>query len=1377
MKRAEHIPPQRIHIPAGMDIRELAQSLRRDDWISLLIDHMRDAVWLMDLTLNFVFISPSATKSTGYTLDELLALTPERLLTPESLAIYRASIVPVFAAEACARNEGEISANCELEVLCKDGSPILCDITLALLRDASGVAIGILGMGRDITARAEAERQLSQSQQDYRQLVENINDAIFFLDLNGCITYISPTIQQVVGYTSEECIGLSFQCFIHPDDLTMVQEIYASRLDGQRHQVEFRIIDKNQVTHYVRSSSRPIEKDGRIIGISGALYDITQWKLAEMALHRSEERYRNIIESIDDGYYETDLAGKITFFNDKIPDIYGYPPDEILYRNFRVFTDEESAQTVYTTCHEMFLGKRSSTILDWEITRKDGRKVTIENSISLLRDQDGRPIGFHGIVRDITQSRQALRELHKLSRALEQSPVSVVITDARGAIEYINPKFTTLTGYTFEEVRGQNPRILKSGETNVEEYRRLWEAITQGREWRGEFHNRRKDGTLFWERASISPLFDDSGAITHFLAVKEDITAHKQMEEAQRQIEARYRMLADNIQDVVWVVRDQRFSYVSPSVKDQWGYEPRELLGRHLGDVISSHSYQTIKEQLGEISDSVGPGDFILPFEIEIVRKNGEFLWTEVKISRIDIPGESAPAILGVSRDISLRKVVEDALNSNLNLMQVLTDSIPHPIFHTDLGGRIVGCNKAFETIVGIDKGDMLSRPLNDVVPEDSPLKSIATGLSDQSDCARLEVPAVPYADGSLHDIVFSSTSFTNAMGEPVGLVGVIFDITDQKRHALELQAALDESRKTQQEIAALLETAHAVLESRSFEQAIDHIYHACKSLSKAACGYVTIRQNGQMRHEIVLGDTDFGPDPVWVGEGLSADAVRALIDERGKAVFFNTPSGDSDGIPDGHIPKNILYAPIVVEGRPQGRIVLVNKPGGFTEEDLHLTRALCEFAAIALLNSRTLQALETSEKRFRSVAQTANDAIITFDAEGRVIFWNIMAERMFGYGEAEMLGKDFSIVLSSRNKSANSQVLRRMIQTISQQAGKNMTSIGRTAEMQGLRRDGREFPFEISISVWETDNRRYFTAIIRDITERKRMEDSLHRETDELKKARADLEQAYTELKQTQAQILQREKMASIGQLAAGVAHEINNPMGFISSNLRTLEKYTKRLADFIAMQTDYIKASGDPSALEESRSSLKIDYIVQDIRDLIHESLEGAERVKRIVQDLKSFSRVDQAEFKHADINECLESTINIVWNELKYKATVNRDYGNLPMTKCFPQQLNQVFMNLLVNAAQAIEKQGEITVKTWREDTCLFASISDTGCGIEPEKLNRIFEPFYTTKPVGTGTGLGLSITYDIIKKHGGEIYVQSEVGKGTTFTVRIPIVEDK
>jgi len=295
-------------------------------------------------------------------------------------------------------------------------------------------------------------------------------------------------------------------------------------------------------------------------------------------------------------------------------------------------------------------------------------------------------------------------------------------------------------------------------------------------------------------------------------------------------------------------------------------------------------------------------------------------------------------------------------------------------------------------------------------------------------------------------------------------------------------------------------------------------------------------------------------------------------------------------------------------------------------------------------------------------------------------------------------------------------------------------------------------------------------------------LEQRVTERTADLEASNRKLEKAYAELKAAQSQMLHQEKMASIGQLAAGVAHEINNPIGFMLSNLSTLDKYVERLLEFGRSQEEMSAAlaRGDVTephlALEnltELRKKMKIDLISEDIISLIDESKDGGERVKKIVQNLKSFARLDEVEHQETDLNEGLDRTINIVWNELKYKAELHKQYGDIPKIKCYGGQLNQVFMNILVNAVQAIDGHGVISVRTWHGGGMVYIAIADTGTGMPPEVANRIFEPFYTTKEVGKGTGLGLSISYEIIKKHNGAISVASEVGKGTTFTIAIPV----
>lgn len=275
-------------------------------------------------------------------------------------------------------------------------------------------------------------------------------------------------------------------------------------------------------------------------------------------------------------------------------------------------------------------------------------------------------------------------------------------------------------------------------------------------------------------------------------------------------------------------------------------------------------------------------------------------------------------------------------------------------------------------------------------------------------------------------------------------------------------------------------------------------------------------------------------------------------------------------------------------------------------------------------------------------------------------------------------------------------------------------------------------------------------------------------------------LETLYEEMKNTQAQLLQHSKLVSIGQLAAGVAHEINNPIAYVAGNAEILQNYCEtyktiftdlnNLFGKMDARTNYAEVQQYWDSLSKEK---KLKFITDDGIEIIKESLEGLDRVRDIVADLKSFSHVNDAEMGDADINQCIDITLKMIWNELKYKCTVNKKYEQLPVLHCFPRQLNQVFMNLLVNAGQAITEKGDINITTCLRDNAIHVSIQDTGDGIKPENLESLFSPFFTTKPIGQGTGLGLSISYNIIQKHGGEITVDSEVGKGTTFTIVLPL----
>jgi two-component system, NtrC family, sensor kinase len=421
---------------------------------------------------------------------------------------------------------------------------------------------------------------------------------------------------------------------------------------------------------------------------------------------------------------------------------------------------------------------------------------------------------------------------------------------------------------------------------------------------------------------------------------------------------------------------------------------------------------------------------------------------------------------------------------------------------------------------------------------------------------------------------------------------------------------------------------------------------------------------------------------------------------------------------------------------------------------------------------------------QLRTTLESTADGILVIDWNGKITSMNRLFSQMWGIPR-ELLdaGEDDAIIAYLADQVRQGDLCRTRLREVA--------DVGETEDLFELN-NGRYFECRARPQyLGERIIGRVFGYT--DITERIQAEAALRESRDQLESkvrertrdlqaanAKLEMEKAHqaeliVKLGVAQNQLLQSEKMASIGVLAAGVAHEINNPIGFVNSNLGCLQRYTQSLLQLLDAY-EALEATLQPQdreAILRLKEDIEAGYLREDFPSLLSESLDGLDRVKRIVRDMKDFSHVDSsADLQHADLESGLNSTLNVVWNEVKYKAEVTKEYGGIPAIVCYPSQLNQVFMNLLVNAAHAIDERGKIILRTGHDDTMVWVEVEDTGAGIPQENLGRIFEPFFTTKPVGKGTGLGLSLSYSIIKKHGGSIEVNSEVGKGTVFRVTLP-----
>ena len=816
-----------------------------------------------------------------------------------------------------------------------------------------------LGSGDEVEALAQAvnemvgsmdrrEELLQENQELYRIIADFTSELALLSDPDGSIRYISSNCLALTGYSHQEFLarpGL-LEGMVHPEDREAWCRRHCSRRDEPGEPVKLRLITREGETRWFYYSCTEVTgAQGEHLGIRGSFRDISQ---SVRELDEQRRFAEDLLESTSTPLFAIDQGHRIIIWNRALAELTGMSAGEMIGtdRQWRPFYQEKRP-----TLGDLVLDERISEIGDyyneferdpvlqgivraegWYQNLKGGERHLLLDAAPVRRD--GVVVAVVETLYDITARTRAEESLKLLAQAVEQTASAIVITDPQGKILYVNNKFCESSGYDLSEVIGRRSNLLNSGVHQYQMYAELWATISSGREWHGELHNRRKNGTLFWESATISPITDYNGQISHYLAVKEDITSRKSAE---------------------------------------------RLLQKKQAELVLKH------EQLTDLFRQV---------------ELGKREWEQTM------------------------------------------DCIDDMVAMVDREAKIRRCNRAFMQLAGGAYTELISCDWRELLRG-----------------AGLELDSLPGESGEL--------------------------------------------------------------------------FH------------------------------------------------------------------------------------------PQSR-------------------------------------------------------------------------RWF------------------------------------------------------------------TLKIYPFDEERGAVVTLHDLTE--------------IKQVTQELNRAYEELKATHSQLLQQEKMASIGQLAAGVAHEINNPMGFISSNLGSMEKYLERLTAFIELQSAGIEENAPESLkkeLAEARRKAKVDYILGDAKSLLAESRDGAERVRAIVQNLKSFSRVDEGQASWVDLNDCLESTVSIAWNELKYKTTLNRDYGELPQVKCLPQQLNQVFLNLLVNAAHAIDTKGEVTIRTRRLEDRVTVAIQDTGCGIPEAIRNRIFEPFFTTKEVGKGTGLGLSISYDIIKKHGGEIEVASEPGVGTTFTISLPI----
>jgi PAS domain S-box-containing protein len=467
----------------------------------------------------------------------------------------------------------------------------------------------------------------------------------------------------------------------------------------------------------------------------------------------------------------------------------------------------------------------------------------------------------------------------------------------------------------------------------------------------------------------------------------------------------------------------------------------------------------------------------------------------------------------------------------------------------------------------------------------------------------------------------------------------------------------------------------------------------------------------------------------------------------------------------------SMLDAPIRVGGRMLG--VLCNEHTGVARhwafDEQNFAASVGELLSLAIETGERKKAeaeLRRSEEYYRALIENSLDIVTIIDGGGIVRYHSPSVERILGYKPNELVGQRGRSIFHPDDLELADHVLNQFLQSPNKPVYaefrvKHKNGSWRTMQFIGRNLMHNPAVAGIVVSARDVTEKRNAEMLLEEY--RYNLENKVLHRTRELNEKNQALQTALEQLKATQQELILQSKMAALGNLVAGVAHEVNNPIGAVNS---AADVSTRCLARMVQL----LEAGQN---LEELKASPKFQQLLDVLNENNHIVLTAGDRIAKIVRSLKSFARLDEAEFQNADLHEGLDSTLTLVHHELKNKTKVLKEYGNLPLVHCSPNQLNQVFMNLFINASQAINGKGQIRIRTFTDSTRAYVQIADTGRGIRPEHLHKIFDPGFTTKGAGVGTGLGLAICYNIIQKHRGSITVQSELGKGTEFTIMLPI----
>jgi PAS domain S-box-containing protein len=1213
-----------------------------------VFDHSLQYICMHDFEGNILDINEAALKLLGYDREDIRRLNIASLLSEDQLTRASAALQEL-------KDTGMMKQVNEWRLKRKDGSFV--DMLLSgapIYRE--GKLHAILGIGIDITERKRIEEALRQSEERYRTLAEqSLMGLVVVQDFH--IVFANAAFAEISGYNIDELLSLpreKVQALIHPEDQALVWGRFRDLLAGKAvpPHYEYRGIRKDGTICWLEMLASQTEYGGKP-AIRGAIINITERKQAEI-------KYKNIIETAIDGFWIMDLRGRFLDVNDSYCRMIGYTREELLKMGV---PDVETVEKPRETAERIKrVIEQGYDRFETRHRRKDGKIIELEISATYSEARDGQFVVF---IRDITE-RKRVEEALRLSEqnfhdSIEKSPLGIRIVTGDGRTLYVNKTLLDICGYgSLEELKAVPRNQLYTPESYAEHRERV------NKRKRGEYVPSnyeisivRKDGQI--RRLSVSRgevLWDGE---KQSQVVYQDITEHKQAEEALRKSEEKYRRMFEGALDAIFIADAETGVMIdcNRAACELVGAERSELIGKHQRilhppEEIEGEFSRTFREHLHAKEGKV--------VETQVITKKGEIKKVAIKANLLEFEGKKV--LQGIFRDVTERKQAEEALEKSEERYRQLAENAGEAIFVVQ-DGVIKFINPKGAELSGYSIEELTSMPFVKFIhPNDIDM------VIDRY-ARRVKGESVP----QIYDFRIIRKDSNIRWGElnavPISwedrpaVLCFMNDITERKQ----VEEAL---RQSEERYRTMLEE----MEEGYYEVDLAGTFTFVNDAMSRILGY--------SRDELIgMNYKAYTPQ----------ESMKTIFQEYNRVYrtgeplkWYPMPEIRKDG-------TRILAEDSVFPLRNEKGEVI-----GFRGISRNVTE-----------RKKAEEALRQSEQRYRAILEEMADSYSEVDLSGNITFVNSVTCRHLGYSREELIGMSYKSFTAEDYIKPIFQIFNAIYRTGVPNKG---------FHWKVIRKDGSHWFIDASASPLRNDKGEIigFSAVGRDITERMKMEE----------------------------QLIITDRLASIGQLAAGIAHELNNPLtGVIGFSDLLLER-----------------------------------DLPADVKEDLETVNREAKRAVNVIKGLLAFAREQRVEKSLLDINSIIQGVLQLrLYEQRVSNIEVSARFAPaLPLVMGNGVQLQQVFINIIINAEQAMIEahgRGKLTIVTERVGDVVRTSITDDGLGISPDNMRHLFTPFFTTREVGKGTGLGLSICHGIVTEHGGKVYAESELGEGATFVIELPI----